>query len=108
MSQNDYSSDTNEQLLKAMGFTDQVEMREALSIANNDINEAVAILTNEKLPKITTLNNNNNNNNTSNSIGNDTDIDMTDSADNMNSSQVAKTKIFQLLMRIHLYFQLIV
>ena len=92
MSQNDYSSDTNEQLLKAMGFTDQVEMREALSIANNDINEAVAILTNEKLPKITTLNNNNNNNNTSNSIGNDTDIDMTDSADNMNSSQVSKDK----------------
>lgn len=86
MSQNDYSCDTNEQLLKAMGFTDELEIRQALSIANNDINEAVAILTNEKLPKITTLNNN-----TSNSLNNDTDIDMTD-ADNMNSSQASKDK----------------
>jgi hypothetical protein len=73
-----------EQLLKAMGFNDENEIRQALAISNNDINEAVAILTNEKLPKMTSLinttendiemcdisnqhNNQNNNNNSNNS-----------------------------------------
>ncbi len=71
--ESDYTNttDTNEQLLKAMGFSDETEIRQALAVSNNDINEAVAILTNEKLPKITTLNNNI-------SMNNDTDIDMTD------------------------------
>jgi hypothetical protein len=44
-----------EQLLRSMGFNDDNEIKHALAISNNDINEAVAILTNEKLPKITTL-----------------------------------------------------
>ncbi len=48
-------SENYEQLLKAMGFCDENEIRQALQISNNDINEAVAILTNEKLPKITSL-----------------------------------------------------
>ena len=51
---NDYT-DNYEQLLKAMGFNDENEIKQALTLSNNDINEAVAILTNEKLPKITTL-----------------------------------------------------
>jgi hypothetical protein len=50
-----------EQLLKAMGFSDENEIRQALTISNNDINEAVAILTNEKLPKMTSLINTNDN-----------------------------------------------
>ena len=48
-------SENYEQLLKAMGFNDENEIRQALAISNNDINEAVAILTNEKLPKMTSL-----------------------------------------------------
>ena len=48
-------TDNYEQLLKAMGFNDENEIKQALTLSNNDINEAVAILTNEKLPKITTL-----------------------------------------------------
>jgi hypothetical protein len=46
---------TNLELLRSMGFSDDDEIRQALTIAKNDINEAVAILTNEKLPKISTL-----------------------------------------------------
>ena len=41
----------HEELLKAMGFTNEVHVREALKIAKNDINEAVSILTSERLPK---------------------------------------------------------
>jgi hypothetical protein len=48
-------SENYEQLLKAMGFIDENEIKQALSISKNDINEAVAILTNEKLPKLTSL-----------------------------------------------------
>jgi len=71
-SESDFTSTTeNEQLLKAMGFSDETEIRQALAVSYNDINEAVAILTNEKLPKITSLNNNT-------SLNNDNDIDMTD------------------------------
>lgn len=68
---NDYT-DTNEQLLKAMGFDNEKEIKQALCMSNNDINEAVAILTNEKLPKITALTTNTNNEN-------ENDIDMMDS-----------------------------
>lgn len=75
---NDYT-DNNEQLLKAMGFDNEKEIKQALCMSNNDINEAVAILTNEKLPKITTLANNSNND-----IEND--IDMIDA----NTSQSDK------------------
>lgn len=75
---NDYT-DSNEQLLKAMGFDNEKEIKQALCISNNDINEAVAILTNEKLPKIPTLVNNLNNDI-------DNDIDMLDA----NSSQSEK------------------
>ena len=71
----DYS-DTNEQLLKAMGFCDEAEIRQALQVSNNDINEAVAILTNEKLPKITTLNNNSMNSTTNSNNDNNNDIEM--------------------------------
>lgn len=46
---------TNLELLRSMGFSDDDEIRQALTISKNDINEAVAILTNEKLPKISTL-----------------------------------------------------
>ena len=53
---NDYT-DNNEQLLKAMGFNDENEIKQALCLSNNDINEAVAILTNEKPSKMTALNN---------------------------------------------------
>ena len=42
----------NEELLKAMGFNNEIEIREALKIAKNDINEAVSILTSERLPKL--------------------------------------------------------
>ena len=42
----------NEQLLKAMGFNDEHEIRQALALSKNDINEAVAYLTNEKMPKL--------------------------------------------------------
>ena len=45
----------NEELLKSMGFTDEQEIMRALQMAKNDINEAVAILTNEKPPKLTSL-----------------------------------------------------
>lgn len=72
-------TENNEQLLKAMGFNDEKEIKQALCISNNDINEAVAILTNEKLPKIPTLVNNLNNDI-------DNDIDMLDA----NSSQSEK------------------
>ena len=41
-----------EQLLKAMGFTNEKEIKEALVIAKNDINEAVSILTSERFPKL--------------------------------------------------------
>ena len=61
-------SENYEQLLKAMGFCDENEIRQALQTANNDINEAVAILTNEKLPKITSL------------INSDNDIEMNDTS----------------------------
>lgn len=54
-------SENYEQLLKAMGFCDENEIKQALAISNNDINEAVAILTNEKLPKMTSLINTNEN-----------------------------------------------
>ena len=40
-----------------MGFNDENEIKQALCLSNNDINEAVAILTNEKPSKITALNN---------------------------------------------------
>lgn len=46
---------SNLELLRAMGFSDEDEIRQALTISKNDINEAVAILTNEKLPRISTL-----------------------------------------------------
>ena len=76
------NSDTseNEQLLKAMGFNDEANIREALKLSKNDINEAVAYLTNEKMPKLvntnfntsnfsnSNVNNNNNNNNDENEI----------------------------------------
>jgi hypothetical protein len=42
----------NEQLLKAMGFNDEDDIRQALKLSKNDINEAVAYLTNEKMPKL--------------------------------------------------------
>ena len=42
----------NEQLLKAMGFNDADDIRQALKLSKNDINEAVAYLTNEKMPKL--------------------------------------------------------
>ena len=42
----------NEQLLKAMGFNDEGDIRQALKLSKNDINEAVAYLTNEKMPKL--------------------------------------------------------
>lgn len=41
----------NFDLLKAMGFIDETEIQQALDMSKNDINEAVSILTNEKLPK---------------------------------------------------------
>lgn len=47
--------ESNLDLLRAMGFSDENEIRQALTISKNDINEAVAILTHEKLPKISTL-----------------------------------------------------
>jgi hypothetical protein len=50
------NTDNYEQLLKAMGFNDENEIKHALSLSKNDINEAVAILTNEK-PKLTSSTN---------------------------------------------------
>ena len=50
----------NEQLLKAMGFNDEHEIRQALSLSKNDINEAVAYLTNEKMPKLVSSGNDDN------------------------------------------------
>lgn len=47
--------EANLDLLRAMGFSDEEEIRQALTISKNDINEAVAILTHEKFPKISTL-----------------------------------------------------
>lgn len=82
LSHNDYT-DTNEQLLKAMGFNDEDEIRQALTVSNNDINEAVAILTNEKLPRITTLNN-------STSMNNN-DIDMTEANSSTQSQENNKS-----------------
>ncbi len=77
-------SENYEQLLKSMGFVDEGEIRRALSIAKNDINEAVAILTNEKLPKITSL--------TSNSIE-DNEVIMGESNPNSpRNSSVAQPK----------------
>jgi hypothetical protein len=61
----------NEEMLKAMGFADETDIREALKIAKNDINEAVSILTSDRLPRLigpskkspfTEINNNNNEN----------------------------------------------
>jgi hypothetical protein len=55
-------SDINyEQLLKSMGFVNDQEVKRALQLSKNDINEAVAILTNEKMPKITSLTSNEDN-----------------------------------------------
>ncbi|RMZ98520.1 ubiquitin carboxyl-terminal hydrolase 24, partial [Brachionus plicatilis] len=44
------TSDENVQLLKCMGFLDENEIRQALEIAKNDLNEALTILTSEKAP----------------------------------------------------------
>jgi hypothetical protein len=67
----------NEETLKAMGFIDEQDIREALKIAKNDINEAVSILTSDRLPRLIgpvnrtkslteSINNNNNKHNNSN------------------------------------------
>lgn len=63
-------SNHNFELLRGMGFCDDNAIKHALNISKNDINEAVAILTNEKLPKLSALSSshttaptNNNNNN---------------------------------------------
>lgn len=39
----------NEELLKCMGFMNELEVREALKMAKNDINEAISILTSDRL-----------------------------------------------------------
>lgn len=85
---NDYT-DSNEQLLKAMGFDNEKEIKQALSMSNNDINEAVAILTNEKLPKIPTLTSNLNND-----IEND--IDMID-ANSSQSEKNSKSSVIKII-----------
>ena len=87
-------TENNEQLLKAMGFNDEKEIKQALCMSNNDINEAVAILTNEKLPKITTLNSNNDIEN---------DIDMID-IDNLGSQNSNDQVIFVQFLPIFIYF----
>lgn len=71
------NTDNYEQLLKAMGFNDENEIKQALSLSKNDINEAVAILTNEK-PKPAPL---------TNYVNDDNEIIMSESNSNSPNSK---------------------
>ncbi len=85
----------NEELLKSMGFTNEEEIMRALQIAKNDINEAVAILTNEKPTKLTSLTND------------DNEIIMTDASSNSPSRQNKDSNNDVYIIIIHLFIQLL-
>jgi len=76
----------NEMLLKSMGFNDEIDIRQALKFAKNDINEAVAYLTNEKLPKLVNNNTNSNLTNTNSNTYDDNEIIMGDAMMSNNSN----------------------
>jgi hypothetical protein len=68
----------NEEMLKAMGFDNEMDIREALKIAKNDINEAVSILTSDRLPRLIGPSNRNKSNDTNENevtMGNDSNLD---------------------------------
>jgi hypothetical protein len=60
-----------------MGFLDEAEIRQALDIAKNDLNEAISILTSEKLDHTTSSTNTYNYSNT-NTAPHALDMDLTD------------------------------
>jgi hypothetical protein len=82
----------NVQLLKSMGFIDEDDIKQALNISNNDINEAVSILTNEKIPdKITSLPTPNYPNITSSSFNNNSFLNNNDIDMSLDTSSSATT-----------------